>query len=117
MSNVTFVHAVVAGHTLSTVASVVPDVLRICIWIWSYVIVSVQCGWYQKLSVELPLGTVTVCVSVLLPFTAAVAPTCADELRVWAVVPIRGTNAPLALHDARLPVSKPPFWTTFAVGV
>src|SRR3954452_12959088 len=115
MSNVTFVHAVVAGHTLSTVASVVPDVLRICIWIWSYVSVSVQCGWYQKLSVEPPLGTVTVCVSVLLPLTAPVDPTCADEPPVCAVVLMRGTNAPLALHAPRLPVSNPPFWTTFAV--
>ena len=42
---VTFVHAVVPdGQTLSRFASVVPEVLRICAWIWSYVIVSVQWG-------------------------------------------------------------------------
>src|SRR3954447_21343599 len=103
MSNVTCVHAVVAGQTLSGVASVVPDVLRICTWIWSYVIVSVQCGWYQKDSVELPLGTVAVCVSVLFPFTAPVEPTCTAYVPVCAVVLIRGRKAPLALHDARLP--------------
>ena len=69
VSKVTCVHVVEFEQTFSTVASVAPDVLRICIWIWSYVIVSVQCGWYQNVSRELPLGTATVCVSVLSPLT------------------------------------------------
>src|SRR3954462_3453698 len=105
VSKVTCVHAVPVGQTFNAVARVDPDVLRICIWIWSYVSVSVQCGWYQKLSVELPLGTVTVCVSGLLPSPAPVAPPGAEEPPVCAVALIRGTNAPLALPDARLPVS------------
>ena len=41
-------------------------------------IVSAQCGWYQKVSGELPLGTVTVCVSVLSPLTALVEPMLAE---------------------------------------
>ena len=61
-----------------TVASVAPAVFRICIWIWSYVMVSVQCGWYQKLNVELADGTVTACVRMLSPLTAAVDPTRAE---------------------------------------
>ena len=65
--NVTCVHAPEFEHAFSTVASVDPPVLRICIWIWSYVSVSGQCGWYQNVSRELPLGIVTVCVSVLSP--------------------------------------------------
>jgi hypothetical protein len=74
MSNATCVHEPVFEHTLSTFASVEPDVVRTCIWIWSYVIESVQCGWYQKLSVGDPAGTVIVCVSVLFPLTALVEP-------------------------------------------
>src|SRR5947209_1553446 len=99
MLNVTCVHAVVVGHTFSTVASVEPEVLRTCIWIWSYVIVSVQCGWYQNDSVGEPAGTVTVCVSVLFPFTALVEPIRADPLPVCAVVLVTGRNAPLVDHD------------------
>ena len=94
----TCVHAVAAGQTFSTVASVVPEVLRICAWIWSYVIVSVQCGWYQNVSLELPLGIATFCVSVLLPLTAPVDPICAEYVPVCAVVLIRGRNAPLAVQ-------------------
>ena len=56
-------------------------------------IVSVQCGWYQKLNVELPDGTDTVCVSVLLPFTGLVEPTRAECVPACAVVPITGVNA------------------------
>ncbi len=78
MSNVTCVHAVAVGHTFSAVASVVPDVLRICAWIWSYVTVSVQCGWYQNVSRELPLGIATDCVSVLFPLTGLAEPICAE---------------------------------------
>src|SRR3954465_9100990 len=116
MLNVTCVHAPVFEHTFITVASVAPAVLRTCIWIWSYVIVSVQCGWYQKLSVGLPPGTVTVCVSVLLPFTAVVEPVRAEYAPVCGVVLITGRNAPLVDHELRLPVSKPGFRTTFAGG-
>ena len=64
-------------QTLSTLASVAPAVLRICICIWSNVIVSVQCGWYQNVSWELPDGTATVCVSVLSPLTGLAEPSCA----------------------------------------
>ena len=78
MLNVDCVHAPEFEQTFRTVASVAPDVLRICNWIWSYVSVSGQCGWYQKLNVGLPDGTVTVCVRVLLPFTAPVEPTRAE---------------------------------------
>jgi hypothetical protein len=42
------------------------------------VIVSVQCGWYQNVRREVPVGIVTVCVSVLLPATAAVEPIWAE---------------------------------------
>jgi hypothetical protein len=82
---------------LSTVASVAPEVLRICAWIWSYVIESVQCGWYQKVSRELPLGTATVWVSVLSALTGLAEPICAEEPPVCAVVLARGTKAPLAV--------------------
>ena len=37
-----------------------------------------QCGWYQKLSVELPAGTATLWVSVLSPLTALVDPIRAE---------------------------------------
>src|SRR3954468_15592440 len=100
-----------------TVASVAPVVLRTCICIWSYVSVSGQCGWYQKLRLELPDGTVTVCESVLSPLTALVEPTSAACEPEWAVLTVTGRKAPLALHGATLPVSKPGFCTTFAVGV
>ena len=65
-------------QSYSTVASVEPEVLRTCIWIWSYVIESVQCGWYQKVSRVLPLGTLIVCVSVLSPSTALGEPRRAE---------------------------------------
>ena len=67
VSHVTCVHAPRLLQTLSGIASVVPDVLRICIWIWSYVSVSGQCGWNQNDSRELPLGIATVCWMTLLP--------------------------------------------------
>jgi len=38
------------------------------------VIVSVQCGWYQKVSVVAPAVTATVWVSVLLPLTGPLEP-------------------------------------------
>ena len=111
MSKVTCVHAVAVGQTFNTVASVVPDVLRICAWIWSYVIVSVQCGWYQNVSREFPLGIATLCVSVLLPLTALADPICAEYVPVCAVVLIRGRYAPLAVQPLSVPVSKPPLTT------
>ena len=58
--------------------SVVPAVLRTSIWIWSKSIESVQCGWYQNVTRELPLGSVILCVSVLSPLNALVRPTCAE---------------------------------------
>ena len=63
---------------MSTLASVAPDVERSCSWIWSYAIVSVQCGWYQKVRVGFPSGTTTVWVSVLLPVNAVGAPMRAE---------------------------------------
>src|SRR5438128_2379431 len=75
------------AQTFRAVASVAPDVLRTCIWIWSYRRLSGQCGWYQKLSVGLPVGTVTVCVSVLFPLTALVEPSRAEYEPECGVVP------------------------------
>src|SRR5437763_1805454 len=111
MSNVACVHAPVLEQTFNTVARVAPAVLWTCAWIWSYVIVSVQCGWYQKVSRELPLGIAMDCVSVLLPFTAFVEPTWADQLPEWPPEWITGVHAPLVVQPPRLPVSKPPFVT------
>src|SRR5438309_6148332 len=99
-------------QTLSTVASVVPVVLRTCIWIWSYVIVSGQCGWYQKVRLGLPVGTVTVCVSVLFPLTALVEPMRAALVPVWPAEAITGRNGPLRVQRDIVPVLKPAFWTT-----
>src|SRR5947209_8509216 len=90
VSKVTLVHAPEFEQTFNTVASVTLAVLRICIWIWSYWIVSVQWGWYQNVSRELPLGMATFCVSVLLPLTAPVEPTLAEYEPVWGVVVITG---------------------------
>src|SRR5436305_348609 len=99
-------------QTLSTVASVVPVVLRTCIWIWSYVIVSGQCGWYQNVSRGLPVGTATVCVRVLLPLSAVEAPSCAAYVPPCAdVVTTCGTSTPLALQLLKSPVSNPPLAT------
>src|SRR5438270_349781 len=99
-------------QTLSTVASVVPDVLRICIWIWSYVIVSGQCGWYQNVSCDVPVGTAIVCVRVLLPLYAVEAPSCAAYVPPCAdVVTTCGTSTPLALQLLKSPVSNPPLAT------
>src|SRR3954452_9201117 len=117
MSNVACVHAPVLEKTVNTVASVVPDVLRTCIWIWSYVIVSGQCGWYQNVRLGLPAGTATVCVSVLLPLTAPVDPSCAEKLPEWPPEWIAGRKAPLELQELSDPVSKPGFCTTFAAVV
>ena len=113
MLNVACVHAPLLEQTFSTVASVEPDVLRTCIWIWSYVIVSGQCGWYQNVRFGLPAGTATVCVSVLLPLTAPVEPTCAEKLPERPPEWIAGRKAPLELHEPSEPVSKPGFCTTF----
>jgi hypothetical protein len=99
-----------------TVASVVPDVLRTCIWIWSYVSVSGQCGWYQYVSTGEPDGTVTVCVSVLFPFTADVEPSRAAYEPVCAVVEMTGANAPDVFHPVSEPASNPPFTTGFGGG-
>src|SRR4051794_9756354 len=107
MSKVACVHAPLLEHTFSTVARVAPDAFRICAWIWSYVIVSAQCGWYQKVSCELPLGTATDCVSVLLPFTGLGEPTCAEKVPERPPEWIAGRKAPLALHELSDPVSKP----------
>src|SRR3954447_12312091 len=111
VSKVACAQAVPVGQTFRAVASVVPDVLRICAWIWSYVTVSVQCGWYQKVSRELPAGIATDCVSVLLPFTGLADPICADEPPVCAVVLMPGRKAPLAVQPLSVPVSKPPLTT------
>src|SRR5580765_4664057 len=97
-----------------TVASVAPDAVRICAWIWSYVIVSVQCGWYQKVSRESPLGIATDCVRVLLPFTGFGEPSWADQLPEWPPEWITGVNAPLVVQPLRFAVSKPPFVTPCA---
>ena len=70
-----------------------------------------QCGWYQNVSRDDPLGIATVCVSVLSPLTAAVDPTCTEYVPECAVVLIRGVNAPLADQPPSVPFSKPPFTT------
>jgi len=44
MLNVDCVHAPLLEQTFSTVASFEPAVDRICIWIWSFLSVSLQCG-------------------------------------------------------------------------
>src|SRR5919199_5686624 len=103
-------------HAFSTDASVVPEVLLTCIWIWSYVIVSGQCGWYQNVRLGLPDGTVTVCVRVLLPFTAVVEPRRAAYVPACPPLETTGRNAPLAVHELRLPVSNAGFWTMFGAG-
>src|SRR5215472_963239 len=110
MLNVTWVQVWELEHTLRTVASVEPDVLRICICCWSNWIVSLVCGLYQKVRVGLPAGTVMVCVSVLLPFplTRFVLPTWAENEPEWTGdVTIRGRKAPLVVQPLKLPVSKP----------
>src|SRR3954451_20947566 len=117
VSKVTCVHAVPVGQTFNAVARVVPDVLRICAWIWSYVSVSVQCGWYQNVRRELPLGIATDCASVLFPFTAVVDPICAEEPPLCAVLLIRGRKAPLAVQPLSVPVSKPPLTMPCAAAV
>src|SRR5205823_4591501 len=91
--------------------SVDPPVLRICIWIWSYVSVSGQCGWYQNVNRELPLGIATVCVSVLSPLYGLDEPSCAAYVPLCGDVTTRGATTPLELQPLRLPVSKPPLTT------
>src|SRR5437763_2856238 len=98
-------------RAVSSVAGVVAGVLPTCIWVWSYVIVSGQCGWYQKVRLGLPVGTVTVCVSVLFPFTALVEPMRAALVPVWPPGAITGKNAPPPVQGDRVPVSTPGFWT------
>src|SRR5204863_291228 len=119
------VHAPEFEHAFSTVASVAPDVLRTCIWIWSYVSVSGQCGWYQSGSVGDPDGTVTVCVSVLSPLYAVDTPSCAAYEPLCAVVTTFGATTPEDDQPESEPLSKPPFTTppggvtavTFSVSV
>ena len=65
-------------QTFRIVASVVPALFRSCTWIWSKVILSAQCGWYQNVSSEFPAGTTTPCVSVLLPLNAVGDPIRAE---------------------------------------
>jgi len=115
IENITCVHVPLFEHTFSTVASVVPDVLRICACCWSNVIVSVQWGLYQNDSVGLPDGTTMVWVSVLLALWAPVLPTwAAKEPVCTGVVTIVGVTPPLVVQPLNVPVSKPPLVTTVA---
>ena len=57
---------------------------------------SVQCGWYQNVSRELPLGIATLCVRMLSPLTGPVEPICAEYVPVCAAELMRGRNAPAA---------------------
>src|SRR5260370_33184127 len=71
----------------------------------SYVTVSVQWTWYQKLSVPPPLGTVNVWLTELSPLKAEAEPTIADALPECAVVLV--PVAPAVVQPVR-PLSKPP---------
>ena len=66
---------------------------------------SVQCGWYQNVSVGEPDGRVTVCVSTLSPLNALGEPRRAEYEPVCGVVEITGSTAPLAVQPLRPAVS------------
>src|SRR5207247_8369487 len=83
-------------QTFSTVASVAPDVFRSCIWIWSKEIESGQCGSYQNVNRELPLGIATVCVRMLLPLNGEDEPSRAAYEPLWcALLTTCGSTTPL----------------------
>src|SRR5689334_22772431 len=105
----TCVQLPVFEQTFSTVASREPPVLRICIWIWSYVIVSSQFGWYQNVSFGLPDGTFTVCARTLSPLYGLGEPSIAAYEPLWADVTICGVESPEAVQFTKDPASKLPF--------
>src|SRR5258705_433282 len=86
---------------------VVPAVLSLSVAVaQSYVTVSGQCTWYQKLRFPPPLGTVKVWLMVLSPLVGEVEPAWPEYLPIWATLLIE--VVPEVVQPEKFPVSKPP---------
>jgi hypothetical protein len=105
----TGLHEVVA-HALGKTAVLVPVVLSFSVAsAQSYVMVSGQVSLYQNDRPVAPVGAVKVCEMVLSPFVAVVPPSRAQKAPPWQPAPMTDSEAPVGVHPASVPVSKPPF--------
>ena len=100
-------HVPLLVQVLASTVVVTPVVLSLRVAVaQSKVTVSVQCTWYQNVSVVDPVGAVKVWAMELSPLNGEAEPTCAEWVPLWAVELI--AVDPERVQPVKSPVSNPP---------